>query len=141
MNDMIPASKVAAAALRQIEKATERMPSNRYEDGQIEAQKIHLGVAAELLALIAEPPVVSKFLESEEYKNRARVGDDEFYSLPLPEGWKRLGGHHLIVPDSLSPDQVSGRLVQLARSVVTDAGEILKSVNGSILSHPDEINF
>lgn len=56
MPDMIPASKIAAAALSQVREAQAVGPASRYDTEAIERQKVHLKVAAELLALIADPP-------------------------------------------------------------------------------------
>lgn len=55
MPDMIPASKIATAALEQVLKAKALKPASYHDTGKIAAQEIHLQVAAELLEIIAEP--------------------------------------------------------------------------------------
>lgn len=56
MPDMIPAARVAAAALHQVEQARNCFPTSYHETEKAMQGKIHLQVASELLALIAEPP-------------------------------------------------------------------------------------
>lgn len=58
MVDMIPAARVAAAALSQIKQAEACFPASYHETDKAAKGKIHLQVAAELLALIAPPPVM-----------------------------------------------------------------------------------
>ena len=55
MPDMIPADKIVALAARHVEKARSAMPASKYETIDREAAILNLTVAAELLALIAEP--------------------------------------------------------------------------------------
>lgn len=55
MPDMIPAAKVAAAALHQVQQAGENFPETYHDSGKVAKAKVHLQVATELLALIAEP--------------------------------------------------------------------------------------
>ena len=51
----VPSSKVAAAALRQVKQAAECFPASYHDTEKAAKAKVHLQVAAELLALIAEP--------------------------------------------------------------------------------------
>lgn len=55
MVDMIPASKVAAAALAQVRQAADNVPESYHDSGKIKQQAVHLQVAVELLLLIAAP--------------------------------------------------------------------------------------
>jgi hypothetical protein len=58
MADMIPAAKVAAAALRQVKQAADSFPNSYHDTDKAERGKVHLQVAAELLALIAGPDLM-----------------------------------------------------------------------------------
>lgn len=58
MSDMIPASKVAAAALHQVRQASECFPTSYHESEKAAKGKVHLQVASELLGLIAEQQIM-----------------------------------------------------------------------------------
>lgn len=51
----VPVSKIAAAALRQVSQAEACFPASYHDTEKAAKAKVHLQVATELLALIAEP--------------------------------------------------------------------------------------
>lgn len=55
MADMIPASKVAEAALAQVRQAAANIPTSYHDSDKIKQQAVHLQVATELLVLISAP--------------------------------------------------------------------------------------
>lgn len=58
MSDMIPASKVAAAALHQVRQAAQCFPQTYHDSEKVAKAKVHLQVADELLGLIAEQQIM-----------------------------------------------------------------------------------
>lgn len=55
MTDMIPAAKVAAVALHHVAQASLCFPQRYHDTDKVAKVKVHLQVATELMALIADP--------------------------------------------------------------------------------------
>lgn len=90
MPDMIPAANIAKAALRQVQDAADSFPSSYHDVEKSARAKVHLEVAAELLALIVGPD--QKFL----------VGADGSVK-QVPTGGTSNGGVGIIASAPTSP--------------------------------------